>query len=164
MPRSDAFFTAADRPLALVAPETQPSGAERIGSLLVLGGIAVFGLALAGLVLPGAGTLLAGFGLLGLGAALVLIRNGRRDPSGGNDGLRHSTTTARGWSAWLLAVVLTGFYVAVYWFPEVLTGLTRAFDPLSRSIRGQDSNQWFVYSTFYTVAVVVMGVRALLRY
>jgi ferredoxin-type protein NapH len=158
------LFSAADRPLALVAPETQPTGAERLGALLVLAGIAVFGAALAGLALPGAMTLLAGFGLVGGGAALVFRRNLRRDPSSANDGLRHSTTTARGWSAWLLGVGLTAFYVAVYWFPETLTGLTAAFDPLSRALRGQDANQWFLYSTFYTFAVVVMGVRALLRY
>ncbi len=157
-----AFFDATDHPLALVAPETLPTGAERLGAVLVLAGVAVFGVALGGVYGPW--TVALGFGLLVLGAALVFGRNARRDPASANDGLRHSATTARGWTGWALAVVLTGYYVATYWFPGILHGLVRSFDGLSHAMRGQDATQWFVYSTFYTFAVVAMGARALLRY
>ena len=33
--------------------------------------------------------------------------------------------------AYALAVVLTGFYVCVFWFPDVLQPLTQFLDPLS---------------------------------
>ena len=37
-----------------------------------------------------------------------------------NNGVWHKGLTNRGWSAWLLGVVLTAFYVALYWYPETL--------------------------------------------
>src|SRR5690606_36946935 len=61
-------------------------------------------------------------------------------------------------------VVLTGTYILLYWFPQVFTHLYRAFDPLSEWMRGQPADQWFMYGFFYTLAVVVMGVRAYARY
>ncbi|MBL7988712.1 MAG: 4Fe-4S binding protein [Chlorobi bacterium] len=81
-----------------------------------------------------------------------------------NNGLTFSSSTARGSVGWVLAIVITGFYVLLYWFPETLEGLIRMMDPLSYTLRGQPSDQWFMYGTFYTLAIVVMGYRAILKY
>jgi hypothetical protein len=37
-----------------------------------------------------------------------------------NNGVWHKGLTSRGWGAWVLGVVLTAFYVALYWYPETL--------------------------------------------
>jgi len=81
-----------------------------------------------------------------------------------NNGLKRSSATARGTLGWLLGVVFTGFYVLIYWFPSSLEGLIRTMDPLSWLIRGEGADQWFMYGAFYTLAVLVMGFRAMLKY
>ncbi|WP_242928341.1 4Fe-4S binding protein [Pontibacter vulgaris] len=72
--------------------------------------------------------------------------------------------TARGITGWVIALVLTGFYILLYWFPNTLKGLVLAVEPLSRLLRHKPADQWFLYGTFYTLAVLVMGVHALLKY
>ncbi|MFM8771570.1 MAG: 4Fe-4S binding protein [Candidatus Kapaibacterium sp.] len=69
----------------------------------------------------------------------------------------------RGVSAYILGVVLTLFYVCVYWFPDVLAVMVRPLDGLSTMLRGRAADQWFLYGTIYTLAVLIMGVRMLRR-
>ena len=67
----------------------------------------------------------------------------------------------------MLGIVFTGFYVLLYWFPATLTHLVAIVDPISDLIgypEGVDSRKWVLYGTFYTIAVLVMGVRALYKY
>ncbi|MBK0402450.1 4Fe-4S binding protein [Adhaeribacter sp. BT258] len=82
--------------------------------------------------------------------------------------LQHQTwfrnLASRGIAAWLLGVVLTGFYVVLYWFPHTLEFLIREFDGLSQLLRNKKADQWFLYGAFYTLAVIIMGIRALLKY
>ncbi|MBC6990257.1 4Fe-4S binding protein [Hymenobacter sp. BT491] len=73
-------------------------------------------------------------------------------------------STSRGGIAWVTGLVLTGFYVVLYWFPQYLENLIRAADPLSQALRRKPADQWFVYGTFYTLAVLLMGGRALWKY
>lgn len=81
-----------------------------------------------------------------------------------NNGAWLRSLTARGIWGWLVGVVITGFYVCLYWFPEYLTGLIQLFDPLSQLLRGAAANQWFVYGTLYTAAVLLMGVKFIYKY
>ncbi len=69
----------------------------------------------------------------------------------------------RGASAYALALVMTLFYVCVYWFPGVLDVLVRPLDGSSQMLRGRVADQWFLYGTLYTLAVLIMGVRMLRR-
>jgi hypothetical protein len=70
------------------------------------------------------------------------------------------------------AVVLTGFYVVLYWFSGndglghfgPFNGLVHALDPFSQWLRRRSADQWFLYGTFYTLAVLVMGARAFWKY
>ena len=84
-----------------------------------------------------------------------------------------SSLTSRGWAAWLLAVILTAGYVILYWFPSIMglgsdgaanTGLVGLFDPLSMYMKGRPASEWFVYGTLYTMAILVMGIRFLIRH
>ena len=81
-----------------------------------------------------------------------------------NDGLKQSPSTTRGSIGWILGIVITGFYVLLYWFPSTLTNLYAITDPFSRMLRGKPGDQWFLYGTFYTMAVLVMGIRAIMKY
>ncbi|MDX1530104.1 MAG: 4Fe-4S binding protein [Rhodothermales bacterium] len=94
----------------------------------------------------------------------VLDEYRRRSPGVRNEGVMFNPNMARGALGWVVGIVLTGLYVLLYWYPETLEGLIRVADPLSYTVRGSAADQWFLYGTFYTVAVLVMGVRALLKY
>ena len=94
-------------------------------------------------------------------AALVF---GRREPGVMQDNLWRRASTSRGAVAWVTGLVLTGFYVVLYWFPDYLINLIRTLDPFSHWLRHAPADQWFLYGTFYTLAVLVMGGRALWKY
>lgn len=72
--------------------------------------------------------------------------------------------TSGGVWAWLCAVALTGFYICLYWFPESLSGLTAMFDPLSHVLRNRPADHWFVYAALYTLAVLLMGSKFILKH
>lgn len=88
----------------------------------------------------------------------------KNQPGIKNNGVWHRESTSRGNIAWVTAVILTGFYVILYWWPHLFTGLIKSLDPFSSMLRGKIADQWFLYGTFYTLAVLIMGVRALLKY
>ena len=85
-------------------------------------------------------------------------------PGVNNNGVWFSGFTARGMAGWILAIVFTGFYIILYWTPSHLEQLIRALNPLSQLLRGGVADQWFLYGLFYTLAVLVMGVRMLMKY
>lgn len=90
-----------------------------------------------------------------------------------NTGLFHKSLTNKGVIAWVIGVVLTAFYVALYWFPSYLglgengmanSGIVGFFDPLSYLLNGHAASQWFVYGTLYTVAILGLGYKFILKY
>ncbi|NEM97813.1 4Fe-4S binding protein [Pontibacter burrus] len=107
----------------------------------------------------------SGILLLIVGSLLLIVPGRLREHvAHQNNDICQQQATTRGWSAWLLGVVLTGFYVLLYWFPYTLQGLVFALEPLSQWLRQKPSDHWFVYGAFYTLAVMLMGVHALLKY
>jgi hypothetical protein len=61
----------------------------------------------------------------------------------------------------------------LYWYPEYLglnqdggnsTGIVGFFDPLSYILNGKAASQWFVYGTLYTIAIVGLGYKFILKY
>ncbi|MDQ6757795.1 MAG: hypothetical protein M3004_12760, partial [Bacteroidota bacterium] len=58
-----------------------------------------------------------------------------------NNGVMFKKMTNRGTIAWILAIVLTGFYIIIYWYPWMFEGLIRIFDPLSQLLTNQPANQ-----------------------
>lgn len=81
-----------------------------------------------------------------------------------NNGIMKSQATNRGAIAWGIAILLTGFYIILYWFPFYIEGLIRTMDPLSQIIRNKAADRWFLYGTFYTLAVLIMGIRFIGKY
>ena len=141
--------------------------------------IAVLGLALTVLAFCG---VRVGGGWLAILLSLGLLSGGasaafwlaRKDETPGikHNGIMFKGLTARGAIAWLLGVVFTAFYVALYFYedlqargmPKVLDGGIRLLDPLARLLSGHDADKWFLYGTLYTLAILVMGVRMLAKY
>ena len=88
------------------------------------------------------------------------------------DNLWLRASTGRGAVAWVTGLVLTGFYVVLYWYSGddghghfgPLNNLIHALDGFSHWLRARPADQWFLYGTFYTLAVLVMGGRALWKY
>ena len=89
-----------------------------------------------------------------------------------NDGVWFSALTTRGLSGWILGLLLTAFYIAIYWYPELLgynaqgqsTGMVALFDPLSYLLNGKAATQWFLYGTLYTFAILLFGVKFIWKY
>ncbi|AQG80989.1 4Fe-4S binding protein [Spirosoma montaniterrae] len=108
--------------------------------------------------------------LLGIvGALLYILPNRKKElnravPTVRNNGIFKNPATNGGWIGIIVGTFLIGFYVLLYFFPEYLTNWLILFDPLSRALNGQPASQWFVYGTLYTAAILVMGVRMLIKY
>lgn len=89
-----------------------------------------------------------------------------------NDGVWFKSISSRGLLAWILGIVLTGFYIILYFYPEFLglnatgenTGVIALFDPLSYALSGNPASQWFVYGTLYTLAILAFGLKFLYKY
>ncbi|RKS55116.1 4Fe-4S binding protein [Gillisia mitskevichiae] len=89
-----------------------------------------------------------------------------------NDQIWFKSITNRGVLGWITGVILTGFYIVLYFYPELLglnaegenTGLISLFDPLSNLLSGNPASQWFVYGTLYTIAILSFGVKFIWKY
>lgn len=97
----------------------------------------------------------------------------KADPEGiKNHGVWFKSISGRGLWAWALGIVLTGFYIVLYFYPQYLglvkdgpnRGLISFFDPLSRWLSGNPASQWFVYGTLYTLAILAFGIKFLWKY
>ena len=145
----------------------KPLGTGEKLSLAVLGfGILMFALQAMGM--PPGGTW-AGFLLVLLPVFFGTASYFYLDFKGTVPGIKHDNIyfrglTSRGILGWLVGIVFTGFYVALYWFPEYLAGGIKIVNPLSMALSGSPANNWFFYGFLYTVAVFVFGVRMFMKY
>jgi len=90
-----------------------------------------------------------------------------------NDGVWFKSMSSRGILGWVTGIVLTLFYIVLYFYPYLLglgvdsstnTGLVSLFDPFSRLLSGNPASQWFVYGTLYTIAILAFGYKFILKY
>jgi polyferredoxin len=89
-----------------------------------------------------------------------------------NDGVYFKSLTNRGFWAYILGLVLTTFYIVLYFYPSWMglnsegdnTGVVALFDPLSKALSGNPASQWFVYGTLYTLAILGFGIKFLWKY
>jgi polyferredoxin len=103
-------------------------------------------------------------GLVFSGGIIFSIPYYKGIPGIKNNDIMHNPATNRGAIAWGIAFLMTGFYIILYWYPYLLEGLIRTMDPLSITLRNKASDQWFLYGTFYTLAVLIMGIRFIGKY
>jgi polyferredoxin len=108
--------------------------------------------------------MLLSFGLGIVGALLYILPNRKKLAGIQNNGIFHSSMQARGWLGILTGIFLILFYIFLYWFPEYLTSWVQLVEPLSRRLSGNGASPWFLYGVLYTISVLIMGVRMLLKY
>ena len=100
-----------------------------------------------------------------IGAIMYLLPRLKTQHAGiKNDGIFHSALKNRGWIGILLGTFLISFYVFLYWFPEYMTSWIVMLDPLSEMLSGNPASQWFMYGFLYTLAILVMGIRMIIKY
>ncbi len=117
---------------------------------------------------------IASIALIVIGAVIYARSTYLQHPAGiKNNHVYFNTISNRGVWGWALGIVLTLFYVLLYWFPSYLglgvdgkenTGLVVMFDSLSMFFKGQAASQWFVYGTLYTLAILSLGIKFMYKY
>ena len=176
LPHTNNYFQNTEHSLSLTADAAYPqSWLQKAALAVVATGLLLLIAAAFGAANPQPALwLAAALTCIGAGGVVYAFKQYQHRQAGiKNNGVYHASLTARGAAAWLLAVVLTGFYVLLYWYPHLLglgqngaanTGLVRLFDPLSFWLKIQPASQWFVYGTLYTLAILVMGFKFMLKY
>ncbi len=102
-------------------------------------------------------------GLMTGGAFISFYAQRKEEPPGiKNNQIWQKSFTARGSAAWILGVAVTGFYIVLYWFPDLLEHWIRMVDPVAYVLYNGPADQWFLYGFFYTVAILIMGSRMIL--
>jgi polyferredoxin len=112
-------------------------------------------------------TLFLWLAMAGMGAGILIYTYGTYagHPKGiKNNNVMFNSLTSRGVLGWISGVVLTLFYIQIYWFPETLEGMIRLFDPLAYLLTGSAAGQWFVYGTIYTFLILFLGIKFIVKY
>ncbi len=99
-----------------------------------------------------------------LGALVYILPNLKKIPGIKNNHIFFHPNTSRGWIGIALGAFLILFYIVLYFWPEYITNWAILVDPLSKAISGKPASQWFVYGLLYTLCIVVMGIRMLIKY
>lgn len=112
-----------------------------------------------------------------IGVTIYSLRTYLTIPAGiQNNKVYLNSLTNRSVWGWVVGIILTVFYIQLYWFPESLgyksgamgsnIGLIGLFDPLAKFFRGNDAqaSQWFVYGTLYSLTIAALGVKFIFKY
>jgi polyferredoxin len=149
--------------------------AQKLGLALGSIGLFIFVLAFFNVNFPNK-TLLLSVSIFSILCGIILYANATylSRPEGiSNNGIFQKSISNQGVFAWIIGILLTSFYVALYWFPKYLglgengasnSGIVAFFDPLSLLLNGKVASQWFVYGTLYTIAILGLGYKFILKY
>ena len=81
-----------------------------------------------------------------------------------NNGLFHRAMTNVGWLGILTGSFLIIFYIILYFYPEYMTNWVIMVDPVSIFLKGSEAGRFFLYGFIYTLCILVMGVRMIIKY
>lgn len=149
---------------------------EKFSFSMALFGVAILALAFLGVDLPNKALFLTlSLSMMAAGTGLYARSLYLKHPEGiKNNHVWFNTLSNKGVWGWTLGLILTSFYVIIYWFPQYLgfgigidgtnERLVSLFDPLSHFFKGKDASQWFVYGTLYTVIIIALGIKFLYKY
>lgn len=102
-----------------------------------------------------------------LGALMFILPQAKLQGPAGikNNHIFHNALNNRGWMGILTGFLLIGFYILLYFYPAYITNWIIIVDPLQKIINpAASSSQWFLYGFLYTFAVIVMGIRMIIKY
>lgn len=106
------------------------------------------------------------FGLGTIGAMLFLIPKMQTEKPGiKNNGIFNDALNNKGWIGILIGTLLITFYVLIYFYDAYIMNWIILVEPVKKWIfPAGESSQWFLYGFLYTFAVIVMGVRMIIKY
>ncbi len=104
------------------------------------------------------------YGLCIIGAVLYLLPGIKELPGIKNNHIFNNQMTNRGWLGILTGSFLIIFYILLYYQPEYMTNWIIMVDPVSMSLKGLEAGRFFLYGFIYTLAILVMGVRMMIKY
>ncbi len=108
--------------------------------------------------------LLLTFGITAIGGLLMLQSFIAEKPGIKNNGIFFHPAKSRKWLGIIIGTLLISFYVLLYFFPQYMTGWIRLVDPVSYKLSGSEAGQFFLYGFMYTVSMLVMGARMMVKY
>lgn len=106
------------------------------------------------------------YGLSILGAVMYILPKKLTEGPAGikNDGIFKSALKNKGWLGMVVGAFLILFYILLYFFPEYMTSWIIMVDPISLFLKGDEASRFFLYGFIYTLTILVMGVRMLIKY
>ena len=106
------------------------------------------------------------FGMGTLGALLFIGPKASVEPPGiKHNGIYHNVLNNRGWLGIVVGTLLITFYILLYFYDAYIINWIILVEPVKQWISPQgESSQWFLYGFLYTLAVLVMGVRMIVKY
>ncbi|MFT7587839.1 MAG: ferredoxin-type protein NapH [Limisphaerales bacterium] len=104
------------------------------------------------------------FGLGTIGALMHILPKRVELPGIKNHRIWFDSLNSRGIIGIIVGTFLILFYIVIYWWPAWMTEWAALTDPIAYALTGSGAGQWFLYGMFYTFAVVVMGIRFLIKY
>ncbi len=162
--------------MSLAKPDAKDlTGKQKVSLFIGILGLFILALALFNINLPNQGLVLF-FALGCIAVGIVLFSNDaylNKSKGIKNDAVWFKSISSRGVLGWATGIVLTSFYIVLYFFPQLLglgkngvsnTGLIALFDPLSNLLSGRPASQWFVYGSLYTIAILFFGYKFILKY
>ncbi len=100
-----------------------------------------------------------------IGAMMYILPKIQDGPPGiKNNGLFHRAMTNVGWLGILTGSFLIIFYIILYFYPEYMTNWIIMVDPVSIFLKGSEAGRFFLYGFIYTLCILVMGVRMIIKY
>jgi len=110
--------------------------------------------------------LLLTYGLCIVGGLLYILPNIKLEGPAGikNDAVQFGSMSNRGWLGIFTGTFLIVFYIVLYFYPEYMTPWITTVDPVSYFLKGTEGGRFFLYGFLYTLTILVMGVRMLVKY
>lgn len=144
----------------------QTNGAQKIGLIFSAIGMLLFAFEWMNITfMPTKASFLFIFGLFTIGIGFYTYGAYAHHTAGiKNNHNTFNSLTAKGIIGWVFGIVLTVFYIQLYWHDAKLAGIIEVFNPLSHFLRGVASDKWFVYGSIYTFVILFLGIKFMVKY